>query len=213
MSDAPSGNVPSNETYQGKLKEVGSCFSFVCDFPLMNITDITVTLQSVSVKYAIFLARFRPVCRCRLCRTSRECLQSVHIPFVITNSSRLRNTTRQSFPVTSHGDSDSERGVGMECWASFLTVTFGTTRRQSRQLYAPAGRTLLQGNSLVLTSVTACVDPTGERKRDLPSCVALPKPTAAPLAPLRTSSPHKYAFTVCGRTVSAYYLVLKLYNT
>lgn len=49
MSDAPSSNVPPNETYQDTLKEVGSCFSFVCEFPLMNITDITVTLQSVSL--------------------------------------------------------------------------------------------------------------------------------------------------------------------
>ena len=100
----------------------------------------------------------------------------------------------------------------MECWASFLTVTFGTTRRQSCQLYAPAAP-YPQGNSLVLTSVTDWVAPTGNRTRDLPSPVAVPQPTAVPLAPLRTSSPHKYAFTVCGGTVPRYYLVLKLHNT
>ena len=53
-----------------------------------------------------------------------------------------------TFPVASHEDSEG----GMKFWDSVLTLTFGTTRRQSCQLYAPAVL-YSQGDSLVLISV------------------------------------------------------------
>jgi hypothetical protein len=40
----------------------------------------------------------------------------------------------KAFPVGSHEDPEGE----LEFWDSVLTLTFGTTRRQSCQLYAPA---------------------------------------------------------------------------
>jgi len=46
----------------------------------------------------------------------------------------------------------------MKCWASILTLKFGTTGRQSFQLYAPAAF-YPQGNSLELISVRVFMTP------------------------------------------------------
>jgi len=81
---------------------------------------------------------------------------------------------------------------GVECWVSILNLTFSTTG--PAQLSTPrAGRTLLQGNSLVLIYVKGWVghkaiecgqkglfkifkDPIGNRTRNLASCGSVPQP-------------------------------------